>query len=290
MRTLHREEFLALAAIAEREAGLHLPDSKRAFVEARLQRRLRRCGYESFGAYSDLVRSDAPGGMHERQMMISALTTNVTHLFREPHHFSLLADHFRSWLTTLGPRNRRYLVWSAGCSTGEEPLSIAATLHGVLGRDWSSHADVLATDVDHAVLDIARHRGSDLEIVASLRGQVSGADRSVLCDRGARAFLRNLTDSITYLHHNLLHPLDVPGQFNAIFCRNVTIYFSETTRARVHERIAARLAPGGLLAIGHSERLPGACGFATVGRTAYRDDHGSIRRSAVDGIGEPGCP
>lgn len=253
-------------------------------MASRLQRRLRANGLTDFDAYLTLLDGAARDRPGEVQALISALTTNVTEVFREAHHFALLAEHLAGAFvlpppaSAAPPRPRsgraadRYLIWSAGCSTGEEPLSIAAVCYAVLGEGWARHVRILATDVDVAVLDAARDRSEDTALADRLRQLPPGvADRARARPADPAAWMRALQAGITVIQHNLLHALDLPGRFDAIFCRNVTIYFSRETQERVHAGLLGRLAADGLLALGHSERLFGTDpGLVPVGRTAFR--------------------
>ncbi len=284
MIPLGPRQFRRLAAIAELRAGLHMPEGKQYFMASRLQRRLRANGLTDFDDYLSLLDSGGGAGPLEMEAMVSALTTNVTEVFREAHHFSLLAESLAAAFLrpaslagapirpAPGRSGDRYLIWSAGCSTGEEPLSIAAVCHAVLGEGWTRHVRILATDVDGAVLDAARDRRSDAALAGALRNLPPGiADHAPAWPADPVEWMRSLHAGITVIQHNLLNDLDLPGRFEAIFCRNVTIYFSRETQERVHAMLLGRLANGGLLALGHSERLF-VCdsGLTSVGRTAFR--------------------
>lgn len=278
MIPLLADQYRELAAIADREAGLHMPEAKQYFVASRLQRRLRANGLRNFAAYLSLLSDAGPDGRREVQALVSALTTNVTDVFREGHHFTLFAEHLAAAFGLQGNRSAaswprtRYLVWSAGCSTGEEPLSMAAICHATLGVQWSRHVRILATDVDVAVLEVARDRATDSLLASRLRVLPVGVvDRGQTYPEDAVAWMRSLQVGITVLQHNLLHDLDLPGRFDTIFCRNVTIYFNREAQGQVHTILRRRLAPGGLLALGHSERLfVSDAGLVPIGRTAFR--------------------
>ncbi|WP_179379996.1 CheR family methyltransferase [Jannaschia marina] len=268
MIALRPDQYAALAAMAETEAGLHMPPAKRTFVTSRLQRRLRRTGLADFDAYLGLLNANDAAGRAERRHFVSALTTNVTGIYREPHHFDLLADRLRAHLSV--GRHPRFRVWSAGCSTGEEPLSIAAVCRTHLGPMWAHRCEILATDVDAEVIEAAGNRTPDAALMAALsRGPVPG-DADPAVGTPERLFA-SLQSGIRYTVHNLLHPLEETLGFDAIFCRNVTIYFSPPAQTRVHANLRAQLRPGGLLALGHSERLrDGAGDLRPVGRTAFQ--------------------
>ncbi len=260
------EQFRRLAEIAHREAGLHMPEAKQTFLAARLQKRLRHTGAKNFDAYLNIVSSTGPDGQTERSYMISALTTNVTNFYREPHHFALLAE----FLIKHPPRSPM-TIWSAGCSTGEEPLSIAATCRAVLGADWQKWTRVLASDVDQAVLSRARDRIPTPEATERLADFPDlGVDTRWHPDPNDQDLIPSLQSVIRYRQHNLLHALPGTDSFLVIFCRNVTIYFERSAQETVHKRLLDRLASGGLLALGHSERL--LCPHEDIeflGQTAY---------------------
>ena len=265
-------EFAALSGLAERVAGLHLPAGKRAFVASRLQKRLRCHDMADFGAYLRLLAGDGKSSAAERLAFVSALTTNVTDVYREPHHFALLAEHLALWRAERPHDGDRYRVWSAGCASGEEPLSIAATCRAILGPGWTDHVRILATDVDEVILSRARSRHAEPGVERRLQALPPGV--AAIARHGPLAAIDPIADlqsGIAYVHHNLMDPLPAPGAFDAIFCRNVTIYFSADAQRAVHARLRARLAPGALLAIGHSERLLGSGpGLTPVGATAFR--------------------
>ena len=278
MIPLRERQFRELAALAASEAGLHMPPSKQDFVASRLQRRLRQLGCPDFETYVDVLHSSAgdPGG--ERASFVSALTTNVTHAFREAHHFMLLREHLRAHRSTSGAKQRPYRIWSAGCSSGEEPLSIATICFAEFGPGWQAMAEILATDVDAAVLASARNR-DDTEVLGAALLEAVPQTRHIARarPRDPAGFCQRLNAGIRYLRHNLLDDLPDARTFDTIFCRNVTIYFERRAQCLVQQRLAARLEPGGLLMIGHSERLAlEGPDLSPAGRTAYRKAIASI--------------
>lgn len=267
------EDFRDLAAIAHRQTGIVLADSKRQLVYSRLCRRLRHLGLSDFAEYRRRLADD-PG---ESEAFINAISTNLTKFFREAHHF----EHFRTevaepLLRGAGGR-RRFRVWSAGCSTGEEPYSIAIVLRHAMrvGKNPNAHHDarVLATDIDTDVL--ARGAGGEYpadsfsEVPRPYRqafGLDNTGDEPVTMD----ASLREL---ITFGQLNLIERWPMRGPFDVIFCRNVMIYFDAPTKATLISRFIDILAPGGFLYIGHSESLLGSHpGLKLIGRTIYRRD------------------
>jgi chemotaxis protein methyltransferase CheR len=269
-------EFAAIAAIMQREARIHLSDAKRTLVHSRLSRRLRERRLATFRDYVAMVQHDA----EERATMVVALTTNHTHFFREAHHF----DHFRE---TLMPELKRAAgarpvrIWSAGCSSGEEPYTIAMCL---LGRDrtaaaWLRQADVriLATDISTPMVEATR------------RGVYGAAAAEAIPEPYRSAWLRPSPQGVeiapearalvTARPLNLFEPWPMRQRYDAIFCRNVMIYFDDAAKAELELRLAERLAPGGFLYIGHSERLigPAAQKLGLCGQTLYAHAQGASR-------------
>ena len=264
-----RSDFAFIATTLHEDAGIHLPASKANLVYSRLAKRLRVLGLESFRDYCALVGSEE--GARERAQMIAALTTNVTRFFREPHHF----EHLRRKLVEPAAADiragRRLRIWSAGCSSGQEPYSIALTLLQVIPDARAYDLRVLATDINPIVLDIARRATYPADEVTSVPPELrrswmenvpGGALRLDEAPRGLVSF-RPL---------NLIGAWPMKGPFDAVFCRNVVIYFDEKTQIRLLNRFAALLRPGGVLYLGHSERMvgPAEALFRLDGTTTYR--------------------
>ena len=265
-------DFQKIASILYDEAGIVLSSSKTALVYSRLTKRLRALKMSSFKEYCIFLAERE--GKSERQHLLTSLTTNVTHFFREKHHF----EHFKSdLLPSLMERARagqRVRLWSAGCSSGQEPYSLAMTLLNGF-PDVSEHdVRILATDIDPAIVAKARVGQYAPAIVEPVPGELrnqflipkeisSGTIYDVVKP------VRNL---ITFHELNLLKPWPMRGQFDAIFCRNVVIYFDETTQRGLWGRFREVLRPDGILYIGHSERITGptADQFSTVGVTTFQ--------------------
>jgi len=264
-------EFDGFRDLIRRQVGIHLNHSKKALLYGRLARRIRELGLQSFGQYLQRVREDD----EERTRMIDRITTNETRFFREPQHFAFLeAMLIPQWLraAAAGVRQRQVRAWSAGCSTGEEPYSLAmALLDRLPARDgWS--VDILATDISTRVLDIARQatwsierareiaprllKGYMLQGVGSQAGKLRAAPELRQVVRVERV---NLSDSA--------YP--VGPAFDVVFCRNVLIYFEAPEKRRVIERLAGHLAPDGHLFVGHAESIHPVQGLSCVGPTVY---------------------
>src|SRR5579864_7907971 len=248
-------DFTNLAQFAYNHAGIALADSKRNMVYSRISRRLRALGLTTFREYREYL-AETP---RELQNFINAISTNLTRFFREPHHF----DHFRTHVAApfaraaLGTSGRRLRVWSAGCSTGEEPYTIAVVLKRELRDIDRQDARILATDIDTDVL-ARRARG---EYAVDSIDAVPKAYREYFQPARAAGKSANIVIAeevrllITFRRLNLMESWPFSEKFDAIFCRNVMIYFDGPTKTALVGRFTEQLRPGGWLYIGHSESL-----------------------------------
>jgi chemotaxis protein methyltransferase CheR len=265
-------DFLQIKGILYDDAGIFLPPTKMSLVYSRLTKRLRALGLSSFYEYVQFVQGS--GAKSERRHLINALTTNLTHFFREPHHLDMVTQELAPRALETTARGGRFRIWSAGCSTGEEPYSIALALLRHSPEIASRDVQILATDIDSEVVAYGERGAYDKNVVrpveASLlqryfqTGWGPNADRYVVCDE-----LRAMTSFKTL---NLMQHWPLSGKMDAIFCRNVVIYFDEATKAVLWQRFAEVLKPGALLMIGHSERISGPARdlFEPAGLTTYR--------------------
>lgn len=258
-------DFARVRALIYRQAGISLSEGKHEMVYSRLARRLRARGMNSFAEYLDSLENGTDDS-EEWVAFTNALTTNLTAFFREAHHFPVLAEHLRGRATPLS-------IWCSASSTGEEPYSIAMTACEVFGT-LTPPVTIVATDIDTNVLQTAANGVYPMERVEKMererlkhffqrgKGAQSGMVR-------VRPELRQL---VTFQPLNLLAPSwALNGPFDAIFCRNVMIYFDAPTKARLIERYTQMIKLGGWLYIGHSESLLGAHpGLELIGRTVYR--------------------
>jgi chemotaxis protein methyltransferase CheR len=257
-------DFERVRKLIYAHAGIALNESKSNMVYSRLARRLRALGLASFDAYLQRLESDAGG---EREAFINSLTTNLTSFFRESHHFPVLAERIRQVA-----RERDVALWCAASSTGEEPYSIAITALEALA---SAHARVriLASDIDTHVLAQAERGVYAAEAVSRL-GEAR-LHRFFLRGAGAQEGKVRVRPEVrvlvTFQRINLLDPAwPIRQRFDAIFCRNVMIYFDKPTQRRILERFAPLLNPGGLLFTGHSENLAHVRDlYDSRGRTVY---------------------
>jgi chemotaxis protein methyltransferase CheR len=258
-------DFRRVAAMVESLAGIILKDHKRQMVYTRLSRRLRALGMQRFCDYLDLV--EGPGGAGELGEFANAVTTNLTSFFREGHHFTHLAQEVLAPLAASG--TRRVRIWSAGCSTGEEPYTIAMTALSQGASGQGRDLRILATDLDTNVLATgqAGHYPED-----RLKGISEALRRShMAAQEDGATFTEKLKSLICFRQLNLLHDWKFRGPFDAIFCRNVVIYFDSETKLNLINRFSQMLAPHGILYLGHSESLLGEHPLLiSEGRTIYR--------------------
>jgi len=266
------EDFRHIAQILHSHAGIALNEGKAALVYSRLAKRLRVLGLQSFRDYCALVQG--VNGVDERQAMTAALTTNVTRFFREPHHFDHLRDEVMPVLAERARRGGRVRLWSAACSNGQEPYSMAMTVLAALPEANELDVRILASDIDpnmvaegvagiysEEALDAAppmlRHRFFE-------KAPAHGRDRL-----SANTALRQL---VSFRELNLIGDWPMRGKFDVIFCRNVVIYFDDATQERIWKRFTPLMAPDATLYIGHSERVsgPASAQLRTSGLTTYR--------------------
>jgi chemotaxis protein methyltransferase CheR len=265
-------DFEKVRRLIHAHAGIALGEGKAELVYSRLARRVRTLGHEDFASYIALLDDDEHP---EWEFFVNALTTNQTDFFREAHHFPILVAH----LAKVSGRPAR--VWSAASSTGEEPYSIAMALaesHGTL----SPPVEIQASDLDTGVLETARAGIYADERIANM--DPARLKRYFLKGRGPREgsvrVRRELCDLVSFRQLNLRDAKwSLDGPFDAIFCRNVLIYFDKPTQHEVLGRLAARLAADGLFFAGHSESLLHASDlFESCGRTVYRKAGGKRGR------------
>jgi len=262
--------FERVRQFVSENTGIVLTDKKKDMVYGRLSKRVRKGGFGSFDAFCDALEN---GDEVEQDFMINAITTNLTAFFRENHHFEYLAETLIPELIEKKGHNKRLRIWSAGCSTGEEPYSIAMTLKEALPDFDEWDVKILATDLD-------------ANVVAQGKSGIYRADRitGIPDDRIKRWFKRGrgeqsdmvkvsseLQQMISFKRLNLLHEWPMNGPFDLMFCRNVVIYFDKETQKGLFDRYADILTPDAHLFIGHSETLYKVTSrFDSLGHTIYR--------------------
>jgi chemotaxis protein methyltransferase CheR len=263
------DDFAALRALVKRHTGIHLTEQKRELVYGRLSRRLRALGLESFRAYRELLERNEGD---ELVQFCNDITTNLTSFFREAHHFDYLREHLLQPLARDPGAARRLRFWSAGCSSGEEPYSLAMTVQESIPDPWRWDIRILATDLDTEVLgkgqrgvyEEERVRGLGAARLERFFSRAPGKPASYAVNAALR-------DMISFRELNLMKMLPMKGPLNAIFCRNVVIYFDKDTQRELFARFAQLQRPGDILFLGHSESLFRVCdAYTLVGKTIYR--------------------
>lgn len=257
LSSLSEADFRRLASFIEGELGIRMPDTKRIMLESRLQKRLRHFGMSSFSEYVDFVFSEE-GRRSELINMIDAVTTNKTDFFREPDHFDYLLERILPEIARERPGVASF--WSAGCSTGEEPYTLAMVLEEYREENPRFDYRIFASDLSTKVLDAARNAIYDEEkcepIPLSYKKKYLLRSR----DRGA-ALIRvkpSLRAKISFSRINFMdESYPVHETFDVVFCRNVIIYFERRVQEEILGKLCRHIRPGGWLILGHSETLTG---------------------------------
>jgi chemotaxis protein methyltransferase CheR len=264
---LSDREFDEIRRLVREHTGISLAESKRELVYSRLVRRLRRLSLRTFADYLELL---ARGEAAELEEFTNAITTNLTSFFREGHHFEFLADTVLPALEKRNAAKRRLRIWSAGCSTGEEPYSIAIALQEAMARFRGWDVRILATDLDSQVVAHAQageYKAERFEKMAAARRE-RWFDEARPGTLTASAALKSL---LTFRQLNLMHQWPFKGPFDVIFCRNVVIYFDKETQRALFDRMAELQRDGDHLFIGHSESLFKVSDrYQLIGKTIYR--------------------
>ena len=265
-------EFTLFQRLIHRQTGIYLPETKKALVVARLSKRVRSLNLSGFGAYFELVERDRD----EHTYMLDSICTNETRFFREPRQFDFLESGvLPEWRMRgeSGLRPKRIRAWSAACSTGEEPFSLAMLLrtHFPLQAGWS--VEILASDISTKVLNSAKEAVWPIDRAKEIPPDYRRAYmlRGIGAEEGKMRAQPALRSMVEFRRLNLNDErYAVDGPFDLIFCRNVLIYFDRDTKAAVIERLSRHLSPDGLLFLGHSETLHSAAhALRHVGPTAY---------------------
>jgi len=247
---MEKAQFDKFRTLVHELSGIHLAENKEALVIARISKRMRALGIQDYGRYYEYVLADKSGG--ELTELINAISTNVTHFYREARHFELLATWMRAWESE-GVRSLR--IWSAASSTGEEPYTIAMTVLESLTRPMP--VEILASDISTKVLNAASagvYRQQDIEKIPPLLlrkyFQVGGEEDQLY---RVKPIIRNL---VTFQQINLATPpYPIKGGLDVIFCKNVMIYFNQELRQQIVQTFQGMLRPGGYLVVGMAESL-----------------------------------
>jgi len=267
-------DFDKIRKFVKEETGIKLSDGKKNMVYGRLSRRLRQVGLSKFSDYFDLVSKNKSS--EERGQFINAITTNLTSFFREEHHFDFLKNEVVPRLMVENAASKKIRIWSAGCSTGEEPYSIAIALYESVPDIERWDIRILATDLDTNVLAHGERGIYDIERISALSASrkstwflkgKGGNSGSVKVDS-------RLQSLITFRQLNLMGAWPMKGPFDFMFCRNVVIYFDKETQAVLFDRYANLLSPSANLFLGHSESMHNVCDrFSLIGNTIYKKSY-----------------
>jgi len=258
--TLKDKEFSRFSSFIYDEVGIKLPPAKKIMLEARLQKRLKALGLSSFEDYADYVFSDE-GRVDELVHLIDVVTTNKTDFFREPAHFDyLVKEAIPALMHARGVGIRApFKIWSAGCSTGEEPYTMAIVLSEYAAANPGFQTSILATDISTVVLNKARSAiyAEDRVDTIPLNLKKKYLLKSKEKSRGLVRIIPQLRSMIQFRRLNFMEDFGMREQMDVIFCRNVIIYFDKKTQERLLNKFCKQLVPGGYLFLGHSETLSG---------------------------------
>ena len=248
---LDRDTFERIRQIVRARSGIALGEDKATLVSARLGRRLRELGLSSYQGYLQHLAADLSG--EETTLLVDAISTNVTYFFREPTHFDFLARTLGRWIQD---GQRRFRLWSAACSTGEEPYTLVMALAEQLGPGID--LKVLATDISTHALGRAMEGRYPTRAIESIPAPLRARHVGKPDASGRHEIAASIRERIVFRHANLVetpHPLS--GGLDVIMCRNVMIYFDPATRQRLVTELHRLLRPGGYLIVSHSESLMG---------------------------------
>jgi len=259
-----------IAAIMREATGVVLDESKINLIYSRLAKRLRILGLRSFAEYCELVAK--PEGGTERDAMIAALTTNVTRFFREPHHFQHLKNTILPPLIAQAKQGTKIRLWSAACSSGQEPYSMALTVLSLLPEAAKYDIKILATDIDPNMIATGIAGEYDASLMVDIPKEMSRRWFTPGHRPGFSAAGEELRELVSFRKLNLIGDWPMQRKFHAIFCRNVVIYFDDPTKNQIWDRMLGLLDGQGAMYIGHSERIGGQAEqkLRSDGITTYR--------------------
>jgi len=262
----NRANFERVVDIIYKVAGISLSDRKEDMVYSRLARRLRKLGLNNFSEYLNFVSKDSD----EQKAFVNALTTNLTHFFREEHHFDYIQTELLPHI--FNSKNNRVRVWSAGCSTGEEPYTLAMVWENVKNKPTNADFKILATDLDTNVLELGRSGIYSVDKLAPVsENYQKWFSKTSECSANQKQVSEQLKKYIHFKQLNLMQDWPMRGPFQLIICRNVLIYFDKATQEKLIHRYYDLLEPNGCLILGHSESLgENKSLFENLGKTIFR--------------------
>jgi len=275
LEELTEAEFAEIRQLIYTQFGIHLTAEKRTLVVGRLQKHVRSQGFTSFSAYLESIKQDTTG--ESLKILVEKISTNHTFFFREDDHFEYLSQTVLPQLVEACDRNhsRDLRIWSAGCSSGEEPYGLLILMKEFFGESYAQwDAGVLATDISTRVLEAAKLGIYDDKKLERVPAVLRQRYFERLAD-GRWQVSEALRREATFRHFNLMNDFPFKKPFDVIFCRNVMIYFDAPTRDALVQRFFQQLKPGGYLFIGHSESLShGTSAFRYVRPSLYRKPGG----------------
>ncbi len=260
------KDFKYVQWFLHKTVGIFLSDQKRTMVYGRISRQLRILKLRSFTEYQKLIESDK----NIRVNFINSLTTNKTHFFREYHHFEFFEKVMLDEWQHLG--KKRIRIWSAGCSTGEEPYSFVASLCKAGALNWCEDLEILASDLDTNVLKSAAQGEYTIDALNSIPKEYLKPCflKGIGNNEGKIKFANVFKNLVKFKQINLLDNWPINEKFDLISCRNVMIYFDKPTQENLIRRFHQQLNPQGVLFIGHSETIGGCADlFHNLGNTIY---------------------
>ena len=263
-------DFAMIAAMAKSKFGLDLQPSKKPLVYSRLAKRLRALKLPTFERYCALL--DHPDGNHEKSHLLSALTTNVTHFFREAHHFDYLRDEIAPKLIAQAKAGHAVRLWSAACSAGQEAYSVAAALHAADPDVGKHDIRILATDIDPQMIAKAKAGLYPKEQLEAIPAPYVKTMVTLDSDDDTLRIATRIRAMVSFAELNLIETWPMKRKFDVVLCRNAAIYFDKATQSKLWDSFAQVIVPGGYLMIGHSERLsgPAMTKFRSTGITTYQ--------------------
>lgn len=272
--SLSDEEFEQIRLLVKSQTGISLGLHKRDLVVSRLSRRLRALQFKTFQQYVDYLRSS--GGENEIVHMVNRITTNKTDFFREKHHFDLLNHEILPVLLEQGEKTglRKLKAWSAGCSSGEEPYTLAVTLAEFFSTHPGWDIKVLATDIDTTMLSTASKGEYDQSLIEPMPKHL--LSKYFIRQRGSQGFTYKVSPAlrrmVTFRKFNMMHAkYPLKPDIDIVFCRNVMIYFDNVDKNSILSKIHGVMTPNGHLFVGHSESLTMVKDFFRyVGTTTYQ--------------------
>jgi len=256
---LSESEFRKISDMVYSHCGINLHDGKKELVRARLAKRLRSGNFKTFPEYMKHVMEDKTG--KEFSILIDSISTNLTSFFREERHFEFLKEKFLPQLLERKRKNHNFRIraWSAGCSSGEEPYSIAITLLEAIAGQGRWDVKILATDISTKMLDTAQTGIYNIERIEPVPLIQRNKYLILRHQYGEKIYevSKSLRDNIIFKYLNLQRDWPIKGPLDFIFCRNVMIYFDKPTQQQLISRFWELLDSGGILFTGHSESLTG---------------------------------